>query len=201
MSENHARLFTSAVPGNDPPILLERMGVTTMARPTIFDRLKMSDVTLPSLQTADNMEPLLLGRLGMMRETIATMKGNYLQKTMTEENSLISKRNVSNRWTTLSRYSDPMKSRNSKRSQALYQSSTLTHPELSKQRTQLSNTMQRHSTRFKPSLLQRFGEEILPEMHWNQGKEVPTQRNLADLSTMTPKLMNLSPKSVETQRD
>ena len=61
--------------------------------------------------------------------------------------------------------------------------------------------MQRHSTRFKPSLLQRFGEEILPETHWNQGKEVPTQRNLTDSLTMTPKSMNLSPKSVETQRD
>jgi len=172
-----------------------------MVRPTIFDRLKMSDVTLPSLQTADDMEPLLLGRLGMTREIITTMEGNYLQKMTTEENSPISKRNVSNRWTTSSRYSDPMKSCNSKHSQALYQSSTLTHPEPSEQRTQLSNTMQRHSTRFKPSLLQQFGEEILPEMHWNQGKEVPTQWNLADSSTMMPKSMNLSPKSVETQRD
>jgi len=96
--------------GTDPPILLERMGVTTMARPTIFDRLKMSDVTLLSLQTADDMEPLLLGRLGMTREIIATMEGNYLQKTTTEENSPISKRNVLNRWTTSSRYSDPTKS-------------------------------------------------------------------------------------------
>jgi len=62
------------------------------------------------------------------------------------------------------------------------------------------NIMQRHLTKFKPSLLQRLGEEKLREEHWNLEGIVMNRPNLEDTSILMPKLMNSSHSSVENLR-
>jgi len=52
----------------------------------------------------------------------------------------------------------------------------------------------------KPSLLQWFREENLPQMYYNEGEEVFTQPSLQGTSILTLQLTSLFPSSVENQR-
>ena len=107
------------------------------------------------------------------------------------------KMNLLNTWMMLSTTPDKGKSLNSKLSPILYQSSNSIHPELTERRMLPSNTMPKHSTRLKPSLLQRLSEGNTLRLDYNQ-----TIPNLSGMNQgtlmLTKPLMNSFLKSVRT---
>jgi len=118
----------------------------------------------------------------------------------TQGNDMRLNRNWLNKWMTLSTASGDTKSWSLRHLPISHQSLTSTHPEMNQQRMQQSNIMQRHSMNFKPSLLQWFGEENFPRMHYNEGEEVLTQPSFQGTSILTLQSTSLFPSSVENQR-
>jgi len=150
MSDNHAGLFASAVPGNGSSNTLGENGATPEGNFDVLQRLEASDSMPPELKTSGDAQPVLLKRLDMLEEITPMPIAGTLLNAILREYEAPSRMNALTTWTKSSRVSDPMKSLSSKHCRTSYQSSTSIRPELNERKTQRSNTMQRPLMKFKP---------------------------------------------------
>jgi len=108
------------------------------------------------------------------------------------------KRSPSTSWTMLLNASDKRNSQSSKPYPTSSQFSTSTHLGPSERRTQQSNTIHTHSMRLKPSLLQRLGEENMPNEDYSLLENPTLDQSIQERREMTRQWTNSYRNSVMT---
>jgi hypothetical protein len=183
----------------DKLTLLERLEMHETTNPSLLERLDINNTSTPALlqrmeitETTDSIYEETISPGEMTKVPELTRSTNQIKEVTETQRT-----NPLNIWTKSSIASDATRSRNSRRSPTSYQSSTSIHQGPNEPRTQLLSITPKHSTRLKPSLLQRLNEDTTPRLDYNQATTGLTNSVDRETSTQTGRSTISYPRLVE----